>query len=777
MQRELSGFKRAFARAGSESGNCALRGARALLLLGAVLSSAVAASPYTGAPIALPGTFQAENFDRGGEGVGYHELTTGNSGGQYRTSEAVDIIRSADSSGGGYVVSSFQTGEWLAYTVDVAANGRYDIELRVASTSSTSAFHIEIDGVNVSGRVAVPNTSRWNSFRWVARRGVLLSAGQHTLKIVADQQHFHLNSVRVTAVTTSTPYSGSPIALPGLFEAENYDVGGEGIAYHDSTGTNLGGQYRSGEGVDLSASPDVPSGGYVVNNFQTGEWLAYTVRVAAAGRYDVELRVSSEFTDSAFHVEVDGVNVTGTIAVPSTGSWSAFQWIGKKGVQLPAGQQVLTIVAEKEYFNLNSVRVVSAVANTPYSGSPIPVPGTFQAENFDRGGQGIAYRDNVTGNAGGQYRAAEDVDIVVSSESGGGYVVNNFETGEWLLYTINVAQSASYDIELRAATMFDNSAFHVEIDGADVTGTVVVPSTGSWSTFQWIGKKGITLAAGAHALKVVSNQQYFDLNSIRVVATAPAAPAPDPGTVQFFCTFQNSPQDCGFQEQAKVAGRATVINAGRDGGTGVRLRTEPGDTNVAGSGDMERNDLWLTEADTDGYQGREHWWAHSMMFPSDFAMPTWQVYVLMDFHQTGGTGSAPFHVLFKDNVWHFMGNGGQVLSGGNYTAPIGTAQKNVWYDFVYHVKWSSGDDGFFIAWVNGVKKLDHRGPTLYAGQNVYLKLANYHTPVCNPYPGCTGPGSSVIHDRIVRGTSALAVSLGPLEGVLEVVNGVLTPVQ
>ena len=256
---------------------------------------------------------------------------------------------------------------------------------------------------------------------------------------------------------------------------------------------------------------------------------------------------------------------------------------------------------------------------------------------------------------------------------------------------------------------------------------------------------------------------------------SPPGSAAAPVNATFFCTFENSPTDCGFREQGKVA-RASLIGIGRDGGTGVRLRTEPGDTNVAGSGDMERNDLWLTEADTDGYQGREHWWAHSMMFPSDFAMPSWQVYVLMDFHQTGGTGSAPFHVMFKDGVWHFLGHGGQTLSGGTFSATIGTPQKNVWYDFVYHVKWSSGADGFFRAWVNGVKKLDHRGPTLYAGQNIYLKLANYHTPVCNPYPGCTGPGSSVIHDRIVRGNSALAVAPGPLEGVLELVNGVLTPV-
>src|SRR6185503_6884613 len=67
----------------------------------------------------------------------------------------------------------------------------------------------------------------------------------------------------------------------------------------------------------------------------------------------------------------------------------------------------------------------------PFGGTPIQLPGTFEAEHFDRGGQGVAYRDNVPGNAGGQYRLNEDVDIIQSADSlGGGYVVNNFETGE-----------------------------------------------------------------------------------------------------------------------------------------------------------------------------------------------------------------------------------------------------------------------------------------------------------------------------------------------------------
>src|SRR6266513_1115585 len=161
----------------------------------------------------------------------------------------------------------------------------------------------------------------------------------------------------------------------------------------------------------------------------------------------------------------------------------------------------------------------SGTAPTPYTGTPIAVPGSFEAENFDLGGEGVAYHDNTPGNQGGNYRLTEDVDIVVSSDAlGGGYVVNNFETGEWLAYTINVAASAQYNIEIRASSAFANSAFHVEIDGQDVTGPIIVPNTGGWSAFQWVGKLGVPIAAGKHVLKIFADQQYFNLNSIRVTA-------------------------------------------------------------------------------------------------------------------------------------------------------------------------------------------------------------------------------------------------------------------
>ena len=265
-----------------------------------------------------------------------------------------------------------------------------------------------------------------------------------------------------------------------------------------------------------------------------------------------------------------------------------------------------------------------------------------------------------------------------------------------------------------------------------------------------------------------------DVDPTTTTSSTPTT-TPIPSTVKFFCTFPNSPRDCGFFEQAKVPGRATIVNVGRDGPTGVRLHTEPGDNNTFGSGASERNDLMLPQSLTDGYEGREHWWAHSILFPTDYVSPPesaeipnpWHAGVVFDFHNTtSGDWQANFHVTaMPDTSLHpdrptglnFLGHGGVNSGDGRFTAPIGPVARNVWYDFVYHVKWSSGSDGFIKAWVNGVLKLDHRGPTLYAGQGVYLKLANYHSAFGSP--------SSVIHDRIIRGTTWRDVSLTPLQGV------------
>jgi chitodextrinase len=339
--------------------------------------------------------------------------------------------------------------------------------------------------------------------------------------------------------------------------------------------------------------------------------------------------------------------------------------------------------------------------------------------------------------------------------------------------TGTAASNTQINLSWTAAT--DN----VGVKGYQVFLNDAVIGTTATTSFQHTGlTASTTYKYRVNAYDAASNYSGWTDTPV-AVTTAGTTPA---AGMQWSCSFPNSPVDCGFEEQAKVPGRATLANFGRDGGTALRLHTEPGDDNVTGSSYMERNDVWLTQAASDCYEGREQWWAHSILFPDDFAMPTWHMYVVADFHNIANSspesGQANFHINFepqadltKPGVLVFRGYGG-TPNGTPYKATIGTVTKNVWYDFVYHVKWSSGSDGYFDAWVNGVKVLAHRGPTLYAGQGCYFKLANYHVAIADT--GLLGPASSVIHDRVIRGSTALSVSSGPLEGVLTMVNGVLT---
>jgi len=131
--------------------------------------------------------------------------------------------------------------------------------------------------------------------------------------------------------------------LPGRIEAENYDKGGEGVAYHDTTPGNAG-SYRS-DGVDLQATADT-AGGHNVAWVVKNEWLKYSTHVATARAYTVEFRVASNRLGGSFHLDVDGVNVTGTLHVPNTGGWQSWTTVSKAGIALAAGPHVLRLVMD-----------------------------------------------------------------------------------------------------------------------------------------------------------------------------------------------------------------------------------------------------------------------------------------------------------------------------------------------------------------------------------------------------------------------------------------------
>jgi hypothetical protein len=313
-------------------------------------------------------------------------------------------------------------------------------------------------------------------------------------------------------VPVSTPFSGTPTALPGRFEAENYDRGGEGVAYHDTTSGNSTGAYRNDD-VDIRSTSD-SSGTYNLKSVRAGEWLAYTVNVAAAGIYSVNFRVASSGTGGLVHLAVDGVDVTGAVGLPDTGGWTTWQTFTKTGVTLPAGVHVLRLSVDANgsggtAADINWISVAAAAAPPPppppsaaFSGTPAPVPGRIEAENYDTGGEGFAYHDTTKGNASGAYRN-DDVDIRGTSDSSGAYNIKGVRAGEWLAYSVNVVTAGTYAVDLRLASVGGGGTVHFTLDGKDVTGPIVLPDTRGWNTWVTATKTGVTLPAGAHVLKLV----------------------------------------------------------------------------------------------------------------------------------------------------------------------------------------------------------------------------------------------------------------------------------
>src|SRR5437879_1305254 len=100
-------------------------------------------------------------------------------------------------------------------------------------------------------------------------------------------------------LSAGSPFGGSYAPVPGRIEAENFDLGGEGVAYHDTTAANEGGKYRTSEGVDIESTTDAGAG-YDVGWTHAGEWMKYSVNVGASGNYIFDVRVANYGAGGAF---------------------------------------------------------------------------------------------------------------------------------------------------------------------------------------------------------------------------------------------------------------------------------------------------------------------------------------------------------------------------------------------------------------------------------------------------------------------------------------------
>jgi Carbohydrate binding module (family 6) len=109
--------------------------------------------------------------------------------------------------------------------------------------------------------------------------------------------------------------------------------------------------------------------------------------------------------------------------------------------------------------------------------------------------------DHDGGNNGGAHRVT-DVDIAPASDAGDGYTVGWAGAGEWLNYSVDVAAAGVYALHIRLASMGEGGIFHIEVDGVDATGPIIVPDTGDWQAWDTIHVP-IELTAGPQVWRVV----------------------------------------------------------------------------------------------------------------------------------------------------------------------------------------------------------------------------------------------------------------------------------
>jgi hypothetical protein len=169
------------------------------------------------------------------------------------------------------------------------------------------------------------------------------------------------DTITITNSPVQLPLGGTAWPIPGKIQAENFDVGGSGVAYYDNTAVNSGGSYRTTR-VDIEPCTDV-GGGFNVGWVAPGEWLEYTVNVTASESYRIKVRVATMNSGKKFHLEMDGVNISGDITVPYTGGWQSWATVTINDINLTAGNYVMRIVFDHGDFNLNYVEFVpSSVA-------------------------------------------------------------------------------------------------------------------------------------------------------------------------------------------------------------------------------------------------------------------------------------------------------------------------------------------------------------------------------------------------------------------------------
>jgi hypothetical protein len=147
-------------------------------------------------------------------------------------------------------------------------------------------------------------------------------------------------------LSTSRPFLGAPVTVTGTIEAEQFDMGSNGIGYY-TTYSHPTNSYRP---TGLFINTNDLGYGYCLDQMEAGEWAQYTIKVSIPQTYMVEVRVQAiTNTNGVFQCDfTNGIGVvtnsagisnsTGPLTITST-NWT----IVTNVVYLPTNATVMRL--------------------------------------------------------------------------------------------------------------------------------------------------------------------------------------------------------------------------------------------------------------------------------------------------------------------------------------------------------------------------------------------------------------------------------------------------
>ncbi|MDR1544198.1 MAG: family 43 glycosylhydrolase [Prevotellaceae bacterium] len=313
-------------------------------------------------------------------------------------------------------------------------------------------------------------------------------------------------------------YTANTTDIALTLQAEDFNSGGETYGFHDrkayiSQNTN----YRTVAGVVIENRND----GKTIGDIESKEFLRYTINAENAGLYDIDILVASENNGGKFHLNINGVNKSGTINVPNTGGWGTFQTVTATNIPLRQGENLFEIRFENGGFNLDkfTFRKAPAYSGTPYKTHNIPCK--IEAEDYDLGCQGVAYFDTSGKNNGFyEYRndCSQDGNLVDLEYSNNIINIAWTNNGEWTKYTLTATQSGIYDITIRVATGNGASgSLSLTFDDIDEY-PAISAQTASWNDYEEVVLHNVSLSQGIHVMQMTIggniNVDWFDFVKI-----------------------------------------------------------------------------------------------------------------------------------------------------------------------------------------------------------------------------------------------------------------------